>query len=65
MTEVAESEPNDSFYQSASFRAGIVTQLEDESNRRHQLEIKMIQLEEDAQNHQQELDDKDFIIKKL
>ena len=48
MTEVAESEPNASFYQSASFRAGIVTQLEDESNRRHQLEIKMIQLEEDA-----------------
>ena len=67
MTEAAES-INDfqaSFMNNASFKAGVTKQLEDSDNRRHQLEVQMIQYEEEREQHQAELKEKDRTINKL
>lgn len=58
-------EPGASFMHNASFKADMHQQLQDTENRRQQLEVRMIQMEEEAETFQKHIEEKDKAIAKL
>lgn len=63
MSEAAESEA--SFVGRPSFRAEMVKQLEETDQRRHELEVRIYEMEQEAQTNAEVVEEKDKTIKKL
>ena len=61
---MAESEAP-SFYQHASFKKGVAEQLMETEDKKRNLEIRMIEMEEEIAGHTAETEEKNLTIQKL